>query len=74
MKTTRKEILKAADFFHATNINECTQARLDEVRPYCVEIAYSAGIYGINACLWQDERNGDYYFTPSKNSNYYRFC
>lgn len=74
MKTTRKEILKAAEFWNAININECTTARLDEVRPYCVEIAYSVGTYGITAMLWQDERNGDYYFTPSKSTNYYRFC
>lgn len=74
MRIAKKEILKVAEFWNATNINECTDARLDEIRPYCVEIAYSVGVYGINAMLWQDERNGDYYYAPVKSTKYYRFC
>lgn len=27
-----------------------------------------------NSMLWQDERNGDYYYAPVKSTKYYRFC
>ena len=64
MRTTRKQISQLAYEVHAEDVT----SHKDRKHTHYREIAYSMGLYGCNACIWQDIDTGEFFYCPSRST------
>lgn len=67
MKTTQKDIKN----MQAIDITYSKEAEIKEIEGWLTEIAYSAGIYGVNGCVWQGHNTGKLYKMTARTSTFY---
>lgn len=71
MKTSKKELLSYAKNVNAICIDRWSFEEIETLRKeenYFNEVAYSAGVYGITANLFQGNKTKKYYLVSSRNS------
>lgn len=71
MKTSKKVILEYAERVNATNINKYSFEEIEKLRRnevFFEEVAYSMGVYGINAYLFRGYKTKKYYIVPSRST------
>lgn len=71
MKTSKKELLAYASGINAICIDKWSFEEIEALRKqevFFYDIAYSKGIYGITAYLFQGNRTKKYYLVSSRNS------
>ena len=72
MKVTKKEIKKMIESGKATDITHISDIELKKLKENDLRmIAFSIGIYGINAALFED-KNGNKYAITARTSNLFR--
>lgn len=75
MKTSKKELLAYASSINAIDINKWSFEEIEALRKneeYLEKIAYSVGIYGINAYLFQGHKTKRYYVIPSRSTTLFQ--
>lgn len=75
MKTSKRELLAYASSINAIDINKYSFEEIEALRKneeYLEEVAYSVGIYGINAYLCQGHKTKQYYIIPSRNTTLFQ--
>lgn len=71
MKTSKKVILEYAERVNAVNINKYNFEEIETLRRnevFFEEVAYSVGVYGVNAYLFQGYKTKKYYIVPSRST------
>ena len=71
MKTSKKELLAYASTINAICIDKWSFEEIEALRKqegYFNNIAYSRGMYGVTAYLFQGNRTKKYYLVSSRNS------
>lgn len=75
MKTSKRELLAYASSINAIDINKYSFEEIEALRKneeYLEEVAYSVGIYGINAYLCQGHKTKQYYIIPSRSTTLFQ--
>lgn len=75
MKTSKKELLAYSKQVNAIDINKYSFEEIEALRKneeYLEEVAYSVGIYGINAYLCQGHKTKQYYIIPSRSTTLFQ--
>lgn len=75
MKTSKKELLAYASTINAICVDRWSFEEIEALRKeesYFNEVAYSSGIYGVTAYLFQGNITKKYYLVSSRNSALYQ--
>lgn len=75
MKTSKKELLTYASTINAINIDRWSFEEIEALRKeesHFNAVAYSCGIYGVTAYLFQENKTKKYYLVSSRNSALYQ--
>lgn len=71
MKTSKKELLAYASSINAICIDRWSFEEIEALRKqesYFNDVAYSRGVYGVTAYLFQGNKTKKYYLVSSRNS------
>ena len=75
MKTSKRELIAYSKQVNAIDINKWSFEEIEALRKneeYLEEVAYSVGIYGINAYLCQGHKTKKYYVVPSRSTTLFQ--
>lgn len=75
MKTSKKVLLDYADRVNAINVNKYTFEEIEALRRnevFFEEVAYSMGVYGVNAYLFRGYKTKIYYVVPSRSTTLFQ--
>ena len=75
MKTSKRELIEYSKQVNAIDLNEYSFEEIEALRKseeYLEEVAYSVGIYGINAYLCKGHKTKQFYVVPSRSSTLFQ--